>query len=227
MFVKQYCTPRARAEAALPAGTEPRWSQRPWYYDCGVSAPTTHLSTNAVFAGPGITLVDRVDTAVAAALLASVVSFPPQHGALTVDGYYAAADAPGSSVHRFTTTAYKRASVTVGYYALVSDGGESFAVKLRLFVASRGYPLLVVQPLRIVTRPHGYVTVGTVEQLPLLALPWQAGLRVTQCATTEHSPGTLALMPVGCLPVFLFDRGHAIRVASNHTAGTVPVPVPS
>ena len=48
MFAKQYCTARARAEADADAAstTAPlRWSNKPWYYECGVELPAAQKAT--------------------------------------------------------------------------------------------------------------------------------------------------------------------------------------
>jgi hypothetical protein len=225
MFATQYCRKRAAAEAAAP-GKLQLWCKKPWWYHCGVEQPKP--ASHDHFPGAGVTLLDAVAPADAAPLLRSVLSFPSGHSAITVERTFKAALVPASSGTRFTTTLYKRANTTTGYLALLHQVGcgraSLFAGILRVFAVSCGCPLLIVQPLPIVGRSHGYVTADITQHRPLLALPWTADLCVSHCAATTHSEGTVSLFPADCLPDFLFDSAHARQVAVNHAAGVVPTP---
>ena len=132
---------------------------------------------------------------------------------------------PGTSAAPFTTTEYSRLNATTGHYVLFSDIARTrtYAAELQLFLDCQDCPLVVLEALDIIARPHGYVTVsypgpGTFRVLPLSAI------RMIHCAVVEHSLGTLSLLPADCLPSFLFDAGHVAQAAANDAAGTVPVP---
>ena len=227
MFARQYCPSRAAAEAAAPGKLKP-WSRKQWFFDCGV--PPLKPVPSAHFAAAGVTLLDAVALADVAHLLDSVLSFPAGHSSGTVVRTYTAAVAPASSATRFTSTLYRRATTTTGYFVLLHQVGcgssSLFAGRLRVFAVSCGCPLLVVEPLTIIQRPYGFVVADITQQQQqqLVALPWTDELRVSHCAATVHSPNTVSLMPADCLPNFLFGDSHASEVAANHAAGSVPIP---